>query len=81
MAYQESSAIKNIKKIRVHNVKLLVSKYQNKSEFARLIQVSPEYLYHILAGRRMIADVLARRIEIDLKKSKGWLDIKQEIKG
>ncbi len=81
MAYQESSAIKNIKKIRVHNVKLLVSKYQNKFEFARLIQVSPEYLYHILAGRRMIADVLARRIEIDLKKSKGWLDIKQEIKG
>ncbi len=81
MAYQESSAIKNIKKIRVHNVKLLVSKYQNKSDSARLIQVSPEYLYHILAGRRMIADVLARRIEIDLKKSKGWLDIKQEIKG
>ena len=50
-------------------------KYQNKSEFARLIQVSPEYLYHILAGRRMIADILARRIEKDLKKSKGWLDI------
>jgi len=25
----------------------------------------------------MIADVLARRIEVDLKKSKGWLDIKQ----
>ena len=77
MANHESAATKNVKKIRVHNVKLLVSKYQNKSEFARLIQVSPEYLYHILAGRRMIADVLARRIEVDLKKSKGWLDIKQ----
>ncbi|CAM8279995.1 hypothetical protein [Candidatus Methylopumilus planktonicus] len=77
MANYDSSATKNVKKIRVHNVKLLVSKYQNKSEFARLIQVSPEYLYHILAGRRMIADVLARRIEVDLKKSKGWLDIKQ----
>jgi|APGre2960657404_1045060.scaffolds.fasta_scaffold332450_1 hypothetical protein len=77
MANHESTATKNVKKIRVHNVKLLVSKYQNKSEFARLIQVSPEYLYHILAGRRMIADVLARRIEVDLKKSKGWLDIKQ----
>jgi plasmid maintenance system antidote protein VapI len=77
MANHESNATKNVKKIRVHNVKLLVSKYQNKSEFARLIQVSPEYLYHILAGRRMIADVLARRIEVDLKKSKGWLDIKQ----
>ena len=77
MANHESAATKNVKKIRVHNVKLLVSKYQNKSEFARLIQVSPEYLYHILAGRRMIADFLARRIEVDLKKSKGWLDIKQ----
>ena len=77
MANHESTATKNVKKIRVHNVKLLVSKYQNKSEFARLIRVSPEYLYHILAGRRMIADVLARRIEVDLKKSKGWLDIKQ----
>ena len=77
MANHESTATKNVKKIRVHNVKLLVSKYQNKSEFARLIKVSPEYLYQILAGRRMIADVLARRIEVDLKKSKGWLDIKQ----
>ena len=63
-----------MKKIRVHNVKLLVSKYENKSEFARLIKVSPEYLYHILGGRRMIADVLARRIEKDLKKPKYWLD-------
>lgn len=77
MANHESAATKNVKKIRVHNIKLLVSKYENKSEFARVIQVSPEYLYHILAGRRMIADVLARRIEVDLKKSKGWLDIKQ----
>lgn len=74
MANHESTATKNVKKIRVHNVKLLVSKYQNKSEFARLIQVSPEYLYHILAGRRMIADVLARRIEKDLKKPTYWLD-------
>lgn len=74
MAYHESSEVKVVKKIRVHNVKLLVSKYENKSEFARLIKVSPEYLYHILGGRRMIADILARRIEKDLKKPKYWLD-------
>ena len=74
MANHESAATKNVKKIRVHNIKLLVSKYQNKSEFARLIRVSPEYLYHILAGRRMIADVLARRVEKDLKKPAYWLD-------
>ena len=74
MANHESIEIKTVKKISVHNVKLLVSKYENKSEFARLIKVSPEYLYHILGGRRMIADVLARRIEKDLKKPKYWLD-------
>jgi hypothetical protein len=74
MVFLESPAAKQTKKIRVQNIKLLVSKYQNKSDFARLIQVSPEYLYHILAGRRMIADILARRIEKDLKKPRGWLD-------
>ena len=74
MANHESIEIKTVKKIRVHNVKILVSEYENKSEFARLIKVSPEYLYHILGGRRMIADVLARRIEKDLKKPKYWLD-------
>ena len=74
MARHESAATKKVKKIRVHNIKLLVSKYQNKSEFARLIQISPVYLYHILAGRRMIADVLARRVERDLKKPAYWLD-------
>ena len=74
MVFFESTAAKQVKKIKVQNIKLLVSKYPNKSDFARLIQVSPEYLYHILGGRRMIADILARRIEKDLKKPKGWLD-------
>ena len=74
MVYQESSEIKRVKKVRVENVIFLVSKHQNKSDFARLIRVSPEYLYHILGGRRMIANVLARRIEKDLKKPKYWLD-------
>ncbi len=39
MAYQESSEIKRVKKVRVENVIFLVSKYQNKSDLLDLFEL------------------------------------------
>lgn len=66
----------DVKQIRIENMEFLAGQAGSVSALARLLGISPNYLYQLRSGSgdRTMGDKMARQIEEVMGKDYGWMD-------
>ncbi len=65
---------KTAQDIRRDNIRALVSEYGTQRALAEAAGLVPAYVSQLINGYREMGETVARRIEAELKLSKGWMD-------
>lgn len=71
------TSLEKIYRTRMANMKLLAKGYKSQADMARVLDVSPVFISHLIGEnpKRTIGEKLARDIEVQLGLHTGWLDI------
>ena len=66
----------DVKKTRIENMEVLAKQAGSVSALARMLGISPNYLYQLRSGSgdRTMGDRIARQIEEVMGKDYGWMD-------
>lgn len=73
--------MEKLSEIRRHNLKKLSEQFESQRAFADALDVTPGYASQLLLGSCKFGEKAARKIELQLKKPPGWLDVLHDTEG